>query len=122
MSAPLGIAHGEIDNRVVAGIKLFVEDEAFRDASRESLRNVQEKIDEMTLAHKSFEDRIGRSSEVIEAMRAAGNDAFEKQTAFEEARRHGSDETMAQLSYPMAEVQQAMSNAMEPLNMAGVNA
>ena len=70
---------------LTAGINLFVEDEAFRvalefrikpelvklkDASRESLRNVQAKIGEMIVAHKWFEDRINRSLEVIEDMRA----------------------------------------------------
>ena len=84
----------------------------------ESAASVSAKIAEIEAMRVELDRRLGNSSEQLESMRVAGNEAFISQTELDEARRQTAEAGLAANTARLAELQQTMTVAMKSLDQA----
>ena len=129
-------ARATIDARVIEGLKseasraapevrIKPELRALETRTVESINSMRTNIAETEAMRAELDRRLGNSTEQLEAMRVAGNEAFQAQTDPDEARRLPAEaglktaETgLAENTARLAEIQEAMAVALRSLDQA----
>ena len=88
------------------------------EANAAAIAEAQAKIAQMSEAYKKLDERIGRSSEIIDQLRIAGDAAFDKFTQLTKAAQAGSDTYAQESKAKLEQITQAMTETMAQLKVA----